>query len=64
MGMTKQEVLARMDKLRSVLERMPDETGWVYPSLDGFNVEDKKPSVFIILDSEKFAGEKGIEIPL
>ena len=53
MGMTKQEALARLEKLRSALERMPDETGWVYPALDGCaSLTNGEPNIHCTVDDE------------
>ena len=52
MGMTKQDALARMEKLRSVLERMPDGIEWLCPSLEGFSAIGDNPSILVTADDE------------
>ena len=50
--MNKQEALARTDKLRSVLERIPDGIEWLCPSLEGFTVSGENPSILLTADDE------------
>ena len=52
MGMNKQEALVRIDKLRSVLVRIPEGIEWLCPSLDGHSFTEENPNILVSDDDE------------